>query len=639
MGMNRKELDALLVEQSEDYAQFVVDPQGVVMTWNLGAELILGWRKDEAIGRDVSFIFTPEDREAGIPQWERERATQAGKAMDDRWHLRKNGSRIWINGVATALRDASGDLIGFSKIMRDNTDARTVQEAVRESEARFHLISEALPDMAWTAEPDGQIDYMNTRWQSYTGTPPEDGMGFRWLSFVHPDDRETTQQAWERATTTGRTYEVQHRVKLSDGSYCWFITRGLPLRGEGEQIIKWVGTSTDIHQQRLIAQQLANRAKQQAVVVELGRFALAGHEPDEVMHEATRRICETLQVKYCKILQYLPDENGLLLKAGVGWPEDEVGRAVASVEGTYSGYVLTTNKPVVMEDFTKQSRFARSKLFQAHNIVSCAGVPIKGIEGPYGVLSTAGTEPQQFSREHIDFLYAVANILSEVVRRKALEEQRWKLELGHALSEQLERERRRVGRELHDGIRQQLIGVKMLAQGLHRKMEQQGFPDTPLMQEFIDIVGQANAQVRELINGLVPPQISAEYLTAALERLGRTTEQWYGILCTVTAPARVPVTDDEMANHLYYLAQEAMTNAAKHSKASQIDLVLRVTGDSLMLYVHDNGVGLPEDYDQRGSHGITNMRQRAELTGAEFTVSSGEHKGTTVTCILPLHSK
>jgi signal transduction histidine kinase len=156
------------------------------------------------------------------------------------------------------------------------------------------------------------------------------------------------------------------------------------------------------------------------------------------------------------------------------------------------------------------------------------------------------------------------------------------------------------------------------------------------MQEFSDLLGEANNQVRELINGLVPPKIGAEYLVSALERASRTVEQWYGMLCTITAPPQVPLRDDEVANHLFHIAQEAMTNAAKHSRASQIDLVLRVTPGSLTLQVHDDGVGLPVDFDRRGSHGVTNMRHRAELIGAQFGLSSTENEGTTLTCTLPL---
>src|SRR5688572_6691777 len=115
------ELFRLLVDNVRDYAIFVVDPQGRVQTWNPGAERLLGYRDDEIIGRSADIFFTPEDLQAGVPQLEMRQALEAGRGDDDRWHVRKDGSRFWSGGVMTPLRDGGGTLRGFAKIMRDRT--------------------------------------------------------------------------------------------------------------------------------------------------------------------------------------------------------------------------------------------------------------------------------------------------------------------------------------------------------------------------------------------------------------------------------------------------------------------------------------------------------------------------------------
>ena len=634
--VDARDLNSLLVEQTVSCALFVIDHNGVILTWNRGAEVLFGWPADEVLRCHYRLLFTPEDRDASVPQQELSTATREGTVASERSYVCKDGERVWLSGHVAALHDDEGARRGFSVVMRDNAQAQGLRERARQSEERFRLISETLPDTAWTTTQDGSLDFMNARWSLYTGAPIEQALGMGWFAYLHPEDRQSTVEAWQRAMSTSKPYEVEHRFRLSDGSYRWFISRALPILGAEGSAIRWVGTSTDIHEQLLTSLRLAKREQQQAVVVELGRYALAGHKLSVLCQAAVARVNATLQSDYTKILSYHPKQDVLKLEASTGLTGSETTETVIDMQGTAAGRTVTTLQPLIIEDF-KSTHYQRSELLQAHGIQSCLTAPIIGTgTTPYGVLVTGSTEPARFPPEDVTFLQAVANIISEALSRQVLEEERRKLELEHLLEEQLEQERRRVGRELHDGIRQQLVGVKMLATLLKKRMEQQGSPDVPLMQEFSDLLGEANTQVRELINGLVPPKIDAEYLVSALERAGRTIEQWYGVLCTVTAPPRLPLRDDEVANHLFHIAQEAMTNAAKHSRASQVDLVIRVTGGALTLQVHDDGVGLPSDFDKRGSHGVTNMRHRAELIGAEFGLFSTENEGTTLTCALAL---
>ena len=129
----------LLIESAIDYAIFTTDNEGLITSWNSGAERLLGWTEAEAIGRACAMIFTPEDRIAGRPEEERQEATRVGRASDERPHLRKDGSRFWASGILTPLTDGNSEIRGFAKIMRDNTERRAadqkLQKALRESEA------------------------------------------------------------------------------------------------------------------------------------------------------------------------------------------------------------------------------------------------------------------------------------------------------------------------------------------------------------------------------------------------------------------------------------------------------------------------------------------------------------------------
>lgn len=229
---------------------------------------------------------------------------------------------------------------------------------------------------------------------------------------------------------------------------------------------------------------------------------------------------------------------------------------------------------------------------------------------------------------------SVVAVTLDITQMRAAEEERRRAELQHAIAENTERERRRLGRELHDGIRQQLVGIRMLSANLQKKLAAKNLPEANLMADFTELVSDANMQVRELINGLVPVHIDAEHLVPALQRAAANIEQWYGIPCQVYQNGPVRVDKSQAANQLFHIAQEALANAAKYSKATEINLFVTMTDDILALQVCDNGTGLPEDFDKRGGMGFTNMRYRAELIGAQLQVASEPDKGTTIVCTL-----
>jgi PAS domain S-box-containing protein len=140
----------LLVENAQDIAIFMTDREGLISSWNTGAQRILGLSESEVIGKPTSILFTPEDRSLGIPAQEIQTATHTGHASDERWHLRKDGSRFWATGYLIALRDARGELRGFAKIMRDITARKHAEEEIqqlnRELEQRVQQRTAALEE-------------------------------------------------------------------------------------------------------------------------------------------------------------------------------------------------------------------------------------------------------------------------------------------------------------------------------------------------------------------------------------------------------------------------------------------------------------------------------------------------------------
>jgi PAS domain S-box-containing protein len=166
-----------LVEATKDYAIFMLDPNGYILTWNSGAERIKGYRADEILGQHFSCFYTQEDIQQGKPERKLEVATAEGRCEDEGWRLRKDGSRFWANAVITVLRDEAGNVKGFSKITRDLTERKRMDEALRTSEERFRALLESAPDAMVIVRKDGKVVLINKQAEQLFGYKREELLG------------------------------------------------------------------------------------------------------------------------------------------------------------------------------------------------------------------------------------------------------------------------------------------------------------------------------------------------------------------------------------------------------------------------------------------------------------------------------
>lgn len=134
LDLSAKGLGQILVQAVKDYAIYLIDSEGCVLSWNDGAELIKGYRPDEIRGRHFRIFYTQEDQAAKKPECEMREAAEHGRYEDESYRIRKDGSRFWADEVITALRDDAGRLVGFTKISRDSSDRKAMEDALRTSE-------------------------------------------------------------------------------------------------------------------------------------------------------------------------------------------------------------------------------------------------------------------------------------------------------------------------------------------------------------------------------------------------------------------------------------------------------------------------------------------------------------------------
>ena len=247
------------IEDIRDYAIFMTDADGLVINWNLGAQHILGYTEEEVLGKDAAKFFTAEDRSKGVPEKELATAATAGRAEDERWHVRKDGSRFWASGVVTPVLDHTGELIGFSKVMRDMTE----RNRLTEERDRFFALT---MDMLCIVHLDGRFQRVNPAFQTVLGFSEEELLPISLFELVHPEDLSKTVLEYQKLALGEPTRDMENRLRCKDGAYRWVAWSYFPVPEDG--LAFGVGRDTTERRQmheiiRLRAEELenANRVK------------------------------------------------------------------------------------------------------------------------------------------------------------------------------------------------------------------------------------------------------------------------------------------------------------------------------------------------------------------------------------------
>jgi PAS domain S-box-containing protein len=255
----------LLVNAITDYAVYMLDPTGIIVSWNPGARRFKGYERDEIIGNNFSQFFTEEDRLAKVPQRALDSAAREGKFETEGWRVRKDGTRFWAHVVIDPILGAEGELVGFAKITRDLTERRLAEETLRQSEERFRLLVQSVTDYAiYMLDPDGYITNWNAGAQRIKGYRPEEVIGKHFSMFYTDDDRARgePQRGLDTATREGRFEKEGWRVR-KDGTR--FVANVVidPVRDPTGAIIGFAKVTRDVTE-RVEAQRALDLARETA---------------------------------------------------------------------------------------------------------------------------------------------------------------------------------------------------------------------------------------------------------------------------------------------------------------------------------------------------------------------------------------
>jgi signal transduction histidine kinase len=223
------------------------------------------------------------------------------------------------------------------------------------------------------------------------------------------------------------------------------------------------------------------------------------------------------------------------------------------------------------------------------------------------------------------------------LQREVAERQR----LDREIAQVADRERRRLGQDLHDRLGQHLTGTALAAQVLKDKLATKSVPEASEAEKLVRYVEEGIDLTRNLARGFFSPELEAEGLSVALEGLAENISERFAINCIFHGEESIPVRDSAVATQLYRIAQEAATNAAKHAAAENIDIRVTVNGSELVLAISDNGVGIPDKLSDSKGLGLRLMRHGAALIGATLSVQRNGGSGTVARCRLriPNHSE
>ncbi|GEO02569.1 hypothetical protein AAE02nite_02330 [Adhaeribacter aerolatus] len=256
------------LKETSDFFQFLADtvpaliwtsePDGTTNYRNAYYLNFVGRSLSSRPGFHWSELLPPEERNAVAADWQKN--LEAGEYFEKELRIRnKDGEYRWVLARANPKRDAEGKIIKWLGTATDIHSQKMARLALIDSYQRFKFLADMVPVLIWTSNPDGTTDYRNHNYYRFIGDESAERPDFDWTQPLHPDDREETYTHWLASVRTGKPFEIEHRLWHYSGEYRWLLSRANPMHDQNGQIIKWFGTSADIHEQKLHQQDLQDR--------------------------------------------------------------------------------------------------------------------------------------------------------------------------------------------------------------------------------------------------------------------------------------------------------------------------------------------------------------------------------------------
>lgn len=337
---------------------------------------------------------------------------------------RPDGSMRWVeaHGIADFEGEgASRKAVSLVGTVADITERKTAQEMLRQSEERFRALAEALPQIVWTARPEGGIEWFNRRWYDFTGGPQGTGEGWTWETTTHPDDLAATRRRWAAALAAPGFFENEIRLRRRDGTYRWFLVRAWPLQDAEGRVVRWFGTNTDIQDMKEAEQALEWSARRNALLSDTAARLLESSDPQRLVEELCRKVMEFLDCH--AFFNFLADERSgkLHLNACAGIPEEDARRIEWLDYGVaVCGCVARDRERVIAEDILNTGD-PRTKLVKSYGIQAYCCHPLIVRGRLIGTLSFGTRSRPRFRPEEVDVMASVTSVVAIAMDRMLTE--------------------------------------------------------------------------------------------------------------------------------------------------------------------------------------------------------------------------
>lgn len=508
-------------------------------------------------------------------------------------------------------------------------------KAFRPSEVEFRLMAENIGEVFWFLELDPfRVSYVSPAFERIWGVEAGELYADHkvWERSIHPEDLPAVREAFKKWLEGGSAeYQMQYRVLHADGSVHWISDRGIVIDyDKNGRPARLSGIAVDITGRKLVEEAVrqSERFAKSTIGAIPARLA--------VLEESGRIIsCNEAWTSFechgCGFPCIAPDGTDYLAicDAAADLGSEEASRYAAGVRGVLSGELARFSMEFPCHSPQEQRWFVAYVtpfLGDGPRRAVIAHLDISQRKRAEQVIRRLNDELEKRVEERTAQLReSNENLRREIDARLRLEEE---------ILEISEREQQRIGRDLHDDLGQQIVGVWYLGKVLQNNLESAGRPEAVDAAKMTDILERALKLTRNLSRGLQPVALEAGGFSAALKDLATRTTDFLGIPCQFHEDASGFAPDNTTATHLYRIAQEAVTNAVKHADCTRVDLDLTSADGVVALSITDDGRGMTSPAGSSAGMGLRTMRYRADMIGGDLSISPASPHGTVITCLL-----
>ncbi|GAT34879.1 PAS domain S-box-containing protein [Terrimicrobium sacchariphilum] len=547
-----------------------------------------------------------------------------------------------------------------SRIAERTRELELANAALLRSEDRLRRVIDTIPGLVFTSSPEGSFDYLNKRWLDYTGMSLEDSTGWGWQVAIHPDDLPGLTRYWKALLQAGVPGKYESRMRGADGQYRWFLSRAVPYRNETGEIVKWYGTKVDIEGHRASMRLLRNQFD--AITDLLDSLSTEGDSEKLVEHVA--RVIRD-QTASDVLTFWIRNDAGVIDRMGI-FSDNRLQFPAESASADQIAALRALGHPVwnrffetcvdcVELDFASDPPMVRIAGSPGTNWMPALGCPptpalledylrkvkesgtLTAVTVPMPISGSFGGMVSARFRTHRTFRDEELELLKTLAQQAMLTIEMMRLARIGRQSAVIS-ERNRLAREIHDTLAQGLTGVIVQLEAAEDARSQELDAEAGAhIARARELAAESLKEARRSVHAIRPEALSRMDLCAALADLIEKATSRTSVRGSVSVEGDSRPLPKSWEDNLLRIAQEALTNVLRHSRATEFHAKLAFASGSLQLALSDNGQGFDPTQKPDG-FGLRGMRERVEAMDGSLTVESHPGTGTRIAVVLTLPS-